>query len=169
MKKNNLQSLFNPKSIAIVGASNKKGKVGTVVTENILRLGYKGKVFLVNPSYKFLRLRRCYFSLSLIGSQSMWQYVSVPAKFVADVVKDGAKNVKILSSFPPVFPKLAKKARSVKKNFWNLQEKQTKHSRTKLFRVYCKSQTQCFIGRNARCRKYFICFAIWSTSSSFNG
>ena len=94
MKKNNLQSLFAPKSIAIVGASNKKGKIGTIIAENILKLGYDGKAYMVNPSYKFLKMKFCYPTLSKIKDKVDVAIVCVPAKFVFDVVKDGAKNVK---------------------------------------------------------------------------
>jgi acetyl coenzyme A synthetase (ADP forming)-like protein len=87
-------NLFAPQSIAIVGASNKKGKIGTIVTENILKLGYGGKTFLVNPSYKMLKLKRCYAALSAIKKPVDVAIVCVPAKFVADVVKDGAATVK---------------------------------------------------------------------------
>jgi len=45
-----LEKIFNPESIAIVGASESPGKVGNVIAKNILELGYAGKVFLVNPN-----------------------------------------------------------------------------------------------------------------------
>lgn len=91
MKKNNLQSLFNPQSIAIVGASNKKGKVGTVIADNVSKLGYKGRIYYVNPSYKILKLKRCYPTLGAINKKVDLAVVSVPAKFVLDVVKEGMK------------------------------------------------------------------------------
>ena len=89
-----LNKLFAPQSIAIVGASNKKGKVGTVVTENILKLGYAGKVYLVNPSYKILKLKKCYPSLAAIGKEVDVAIISVPAKFVHGVIAEAAENVK---------------------------------------------------------------------------
>ena len=94
MKQNKYDSLFNPSSIAIVGASNKKGKVGTVITENICKLGYKGRTYFVNPSYKVLKLKKCFATLGEIGKPVDCAIVAVPAKFVAEVVRDGAKNVK---------------------------------------------------------------------------
>lgn len=94
MKKNNLQNLFDPSSIAIVGASNKKGKVGTVIADNISKLGYKGRIYYVNPSYKILKLKRCYPTLSAIGKKVDVAVISVPAKFVLDVVKEGMKTTK---------------------------------------------------------------------------
>ncbi len=101
MLKNKLESLFAPQSIAIVGASNKKGKVGTVIAENISKLGYKGRIYYVNPSYKILKLKRCYESVGVINKKIDLVVISVPAKFVLDVVKesmDFSKNFVIISA-----------------------------------------------------------------------
>ncbi|MDD5397154.1 MAG: acetate--CoA ligase family protein [Candidatus Moranbacteria bacterium] len=94
MSKNTLDNLFAPRSIAIIGASNKKGKVGTVITDNILKLGYKGKVYLVNPSYKILKLKRCYPSLEAINKEVDVAIIAVPAKFVNEVVAKSCHKVK---------------------------------------------------------------------------
>ena len=46
----NIRSLFEPKSIAVIGASTDTKKIGYTVVNNILASGYKGKVYPVNPS-----------------------------------------------------------------------------------------------------------------------
>lgn len=92
--KNTYQKLFSPQSIAIVGASNKKGKIGTIIAENISKLGYKGKTYLINPAYKFLGFKRCYPSLSAVKKEIDVAIICVPAKFVLGVVKEGMQNVK---------------------------------------------------------------------------
>ncbi len=89
-----LNNLFNPKSIAIVGASEEEGKVGNVAAKNILQLGYAGKVFLVNPKHKTLFGRKCYKSLGEIESQIDLAIIAIPAKFVNEVVKESANLVK---------------------------------------------------------------------------
>jgi acetyltransferase len=94
MKKQKYENLFNPSSIAIVGASNKQGKVGTVITENITKLGFKGKIYFVNSSYKILKFKKCYPTLDAIEKSIDCAIVAVPARFVAQVVRDGSKNVK---------------------------------------------------------------------------
>ncbi|MGL1861101.1 MAG: acetate--CoA ligase family protein [Pseudodesulfovibrio sp.] len=45
-----LKSLFNPDSIAIIGASRNPGKLGHVLVSNLVRAEYKGKLFPVNPA-----------------------------------------------------------------------------------------------------------------------
>jgi len=44
----NLDVFFNAQSIAVIGASRERGKVGNVVFSNFLH-GYKGRVYPVNP------------------------------------------------------------------------------------------------------------------------
>lgn len=48
----NLQRLFNPKSVAIVGASEKRGSVGYAIMKNLVESDFKGDVFPVNPGHK---------------------------------------------------------------------------------------------------------------------
>ena len=43
-----LETFFNPKSVAIVGASQKKGKVGYEILTSMIGAGYRGEIFPVN-------------------------------------------------------------------------------------------------------------------------
>ena len=94
MPKNKLEGLFKPDSIAIIGASSKKGKVGTVIADNISKLGFKGKIYFVNPSYNILKLKRCYPTISAIKKNIDLAVISVPSKFVLDVVRDAMETTK---------------------------------------------------------------------------
>lgn len=99
--KNNLKTLLNPQSIAIVGATEKKGKVGNVTAKNILNLGYAGDVFLVNPKYSELFGKKCYPCLEEIDKKIDLAIIIIPAKFVNDTIKkvaDKVKNFAIISS-----------------------------------------------------------------------
>ena len=49
---NSLKPFFEPGSVAIIGASRTPGKAGHNIIENLLRLGYKGKIYPVNPQAK---------------------------------------------------------------------------------------------------------------------
>ncbi len=89
-----LEDLFAPKSIAIVGASNKKNKIGTILANNIIGLGYKGKVFFVNPSYGMLGLRKCYSSLEKIPKEVDLAILAIPAKFVLETIEKSADKIK---------------------------------------------------------------------------
>lgn len=90
----NLNNLFNPKSIAIVGATDAEGKVGNAITKNIFGLGYQGNIFLVNPKHDKLLGQKCYHSLSEIGSDVDLAIISIPARFVVDEIRNNAGKIK---------------------------------------------------------------------------
>ena len=89
-----LEKLFNPASIAIVGASEEEGKVGNVITKNILTLGYQGKIFLVNPKHETIFGQKCYKSLSEITEAIDLAVIAIPAKFVAGEISQNASKIK---------------------------------------------------------------------------
>ncbi len=45
-----ITSLFTPQSIAVVGASHAAGKIGNIILDNLIRAGFSGKIFPVNPA-----------------------------------------------------------------------------------------------------------------------
>src|SRR5262245_55823957 len=55
-----LNRLLRPRSIAIVGASPKPASPGARMLGNLIRCGYPGDIFLVNPGRDELEGRRCY-------------------------------------------------------------------------------------------------------------
>ena len=48
----NLDKLFVPKSIAVIGATNRAGAIGNIVMQNILEGGFEGPVMPVNPKHE---------------------------------------------------------------------------------------------------------------------
>ncbi|MEA1992866.1 MAG: CoA-binding protein [Euryarchaeota archaeon] len=54
-----MRTLFYPGSIAVIGASEKKGKEGNNIMKNILSLGYEGEVYPVNPKHDSVHGLRC--------------------------------------------------------------------------------------------------------------
>ncbi len=86
----------------MVGASEKPGKVGTVVLENIVRCGYAGKVFPVNPSHEKIMGLACYPSVSALPQTPDLAVIIVPASAVQAVVEEcgerGVKAVAIISA-----------------------------------------------------------------------
>ncbi|MFN3400870.1 MAG: CoA-binding protein, partial [Ferrovibrio sp.] len=56
----NLDKLFAPKSVAVIGASGQPARVGSVVLANLLRGGFAGPVWPVNPKYRTLEGLPCY-------------------------------------------------------------------------------------------------------------
>lgn len=87
----NLDKFFNPKSIAIVGASPKKEKLGNVLMRNILEGGWKGKLYLVNPKYTGIGPNKYYAKLSEIKKPVDLILIAIPASAVNQIVKEGAE------------------------------------------------------------------------------
>ncbi len=89
-----LDFLFDPRSVAVVGASPTPGKISHIIMESLEGSGYRGEVYPVNPKYTTVRGLRCYPSLREIGKPVDLAILAIPAQEVVDVVKDGEGVVK---------------------------------------------------------------------------
>lgn len=89
MKK--LEAFFEPKSICLIGASDKKGSVGNTIAKNLS--SFKGKVYYVNPrlSDKKLFGKKAFSSIKEIPETIELSVVATPATITYEVVKDIAK------------------------------------------------------------------------------
>ena len=52
MSVENLDKIFQTKSIAVVGASERKGSVGAALMHNLIERGFLGEIFPINPNHK---------------------------------------------------------------------------------------------------------------------
>ncbi|MHC4215818.1 MAG: CoA-binding protein, partial [Planctomycetota bacterium] len=97
-----LESFFNPKSVAIVGASRQKGKVGYEILSNMLEAGYEGSIYPVNPKAETIEGLKCYPDLKSIGDCPELVIIIIPARFVPDQIKQcasvGVKAVIIITA-----------------------------------------------------------------------
>ena len=82
-----LEQFFNPRSVAIVGASREQGKVGYEILKNMVESGYEGKVFPVNPKAETIGELKCYPDLESIGEKPDLVIIVVPAKFVPEIMR----------------------------------------------------------------------------------
>ena len=89
-----LQKLFNPKSIAVVGASPEEGKVGHVIMKNLFEFGFEGKVYLVNPKYDDIFSQKCYRSLEEIKEPIDLAIFAIPAQLVFPEIEKNADRIK---------------------------------------------------------------------------
>ena len=97
-----LESFFNPESVAIVGASRQKGKVGYEILSNMIEAGFKGKIFPVNPNADEIEGLKCFPDLQSIGQISDLVIIVVPANAVPAVMQQcanaGVKSVIIITA-----------------------------------------------------------------------
>ena len=90
-----MKALFEPSSIAIVGASKNPEKIGYKVVENIIASGYKGKIYPINPKKGELLGLKVYGSIEEIEDNIDLAIITIPAKIVYDAVKKcGEKGIK---------------------------------------------------------------------------
>ncbi|MFX0002672.1 MAG: acetate--CoA ligase family protein [Candidatus Hodarchaeota archaeon] len=95
MAKNDISFFFNPKSIAIIGASETEGKVGNTVLNNIINSGYKGKIFPINPKAGEIGKLTCYKSVLDVQDDIDIAIFVIPGKFVNKAAEEcGIKKVK---------------------------------------------------------------------------
>ncbi len=99
---NSLEKIFNPSSIAIVGASETPGKAAERRTRSLLEGGYGGKIFLINPKREMLFGRKTYPSLSDVPEQVDLVMIVIPAPLIPNVigqcVEKGAKGAIIITA-----------------------------------------------------------------------
>jgi len=90
-----IESIMNPKSIAVVGATNRHGSVGRAVFCNILNAGYTGVLYPVNPKARAVQSVRAYPTLADVPDDVDLAVIIVPAEMVAGVAEEAAhKGVK---------------------------------------------------------------------------
>ncbi|HVU91628.1 MAG TPA: GNAT family N-acetyltransferase [Jatrophihabitans sp.] len=84
--------LLNPRSVAVVGASNDEGKIGNAVFRNLLRMGLDGPLYPVNPEARHVHGVRAYPSVLDVPDAIDVVVIAVPAPAVAGVVEECAQR-----------------------------------------------------------------------------
>lgn len=105
----NLDKLFNPKTIAIIGANESEGFGGAVCKNLTSEIDDDNRIFYVNPKRDVLFNKKCYHSIEEINSDIDLLIIAVNKKRVVDVLKAGkTKNVKAAIVFASGFKETKK-------------------------------------------------------------
>jgi len=98
---NFIERFFTSKSVALVGASAKRGKIGNLILENLVKHDYHGKVYPINPKEKSILGIKCYPSLDAIKEKVDLVIVCVDLSVITPIMKScekkGIHNVVIIS------------------------------------------------------------------------
>jgi acetyltransferase len=86
-----LNRLFNPSSVAVIGASEVPGKAAERRTRSLIQGGYRGKIFLINPKRDTLFGKKTYPSILDIGQEVDLVMVVVSPKLIPQAVADSVK------------------------------------------------------------------------------
>jgi len=98
----NLDAIFSPQSLAVVGASKTPGKVGHDIFVNILKGGYRGTLYPVNPKARSVSSVKAYPTISDIPDSVDLAMVVLPPRPALTAVKEaidkGIKGIVIVSA-----------------------------------------------------------------------
>lgn len=121
--KKELKGLFNPKNIAVIGASSKESTVGYGLLKNLLKgsvlvdkraKGFGGKVFPVNPKGGRIQGHKAYKNILEIKESVDLAVIAVNVRFVADVMKECVeKKVKAAIIISAGFAELGEKGNAI--------------------------------------------------------
>ncbi len=91
----NLDKIFNPKSVAIIGASDVEGSVGYAIVKNFAQTGFSGKVYFVNIRKPEILGTKTYPAVDKIFEPIDLAMIATPAKTVPGVLEEcGRAEVK---------------------------------------------------------------------------
>jgi acetyltransferase len=97
-----LTSLFEPKSVAVIGASDREHSVGNILFKNILESGYKGRLYPINTKHDTVQGVQAYKSIEEIGARVELAVIATRPQTLPEIVeqcgRSGIKNVIVITS-----------------------------------------------------------------------
>jgi acetyltransferase len=123
-QKHYLTNIIEPKSIAVVGASDRANSVGGKVLKNLLQGGYEGQVVAVNPKHRKIQGKVCYPSLNKVPEPIDLAVITIPAEKVPETImqcgESGIHNAIILSAG---FSEIGSKGQKIEKDLLAIANK----------------------------------------------
>lgn len=99
--RSNLEALFKPKSVAVIGASRKPEKLGYRVLKNIVDAGFRGEIYPINPGAEEILGLEAYPSIEDVLESVDLAVIIIPSRFVPETlrqcIKKGVKGAVIIS------------------------------------------------------------------------
>jgi acyl-CoA synthetase (NDP forming) len=92
LKQANLRALFDPKSIAIIGASPDNQKIGGRPLSYLQKYGYEGVIYPINPKYKEINGLTCFPDINTVKGEIDLAIIAVPKSVVLEMFKKCVKK-----------------------------------------------------------------------------
>jgi len=86
----NLDRIFQPTSIAVIGASEKAGSIGEAVMQNLITGGFTGDIFPVHPRYRKVYKKQVYQNIKEIDAPVDLAVIVTPIVTVPEIIEDCA-------------------------------------------------------------------------------
>lgn len=67
-----IDKIFNPESVAVIGASERQETVGYAVLNNLLTMGFEGEIYPINPKRESILGQKAYPSITAIHKKLIW-------------------------------------------------------------------------------------------------
>jgi acetyltransferase len=113
-----LESLFRPKSAAVIGASSKELSIGNRVIKNLIDFGFRGDIYPINPKADEIRGIKAYKSIMDCPDNIDVVHMVIPAKFVPQAMEDcGKKGVKNVIINSGGFSEIGPEGEALEKDF----------------------------------------------------
>ena len=97
-----LQALLRPRSIAVIGASEREGSIGSALTRNLLESGFRGDIALINPKAETIYGKESFATLREVPYELDLAVIVIPAAYVEQSVQEcadvGIKALVIISA-----------------------------------------------------------------------
>jgi acetyl coenzyme A synthetase (ADP forming)-like protein len=97
-----LDPILRPRSVAVVGASRQRNTIGWQIVDNLLRYGFQGTVYPINPKAEFIHSIAAYPSVSALGRPVDLAIITVPKEHVLPAVQDciaaGVRGLVVISA-----------------------------------------------------------------------
>ncbi|WP_310447522.1 bifunctional acetate--CoA ligase family protein/GNAT family N-acetyltransferase [Thiobacillus sp.] len=102
MPQHYLHPLFNARSVAVFGASEREGSVASILFNNLRTAGYSGQVYAVNPKHDTVYGTRCYADASQLPETPELALIATPAASVVQIMEEcgqrGIRHAIVLSA-----------------------------------------------------------------------
>ncbi|SEL03698.1 acetyltransferase [Methanobrevibacter gottschalkii] len=83
-----LNKMFKPESVAVIGASNTPGKVGYIIVDNLINDGFRGEIYPINPKGGEILGKKAYANIEDVPGKVDLAIITIPSVFVNAVVKE---------------------------------------------------------------------------------
>ncbi len=102
MPTRNLEKIFAPQSVAVIGASQKVNSVGHTVIQNLISGGFAGEIYPIHPEYPEVEQRRCYKNVGELPNSADLAVICTPARTVPGLVTEcgeaGIRGLVVISA-----------------------------------------------------------------------
>ena len=97
-----MEQFFDPKSIAVIGANDRQGSIGSALIDNLIQGGYTGTVVPVNPNHETIHGLKAYATITEVEAAPEMVIIATPIATVPEIVRQcvraGTQGVIIISA-----------------------------------------------------------------------